>query len=174
MPAPCLFFSCRPCPALLLSPPTCPVLLPALGFGVGVARLRCSPPLAARPLSFRHWPASGGAFELLSASPACMSSSVLLWRPGERRARQRLVCWAPMPHPAPAAGRVRLAERVGAVQSESTTARSRGRWEACTSPVSPRESREKPGPPTAPSTLFPWVESERAARPSRRTSAARG
>lgn len=108
MPAPCLFFSCRPCPALLLSCPPPPHFASSTGLsGVGVARLRCSSPShspAARSLSFRHWPASGGAFELLSASPACMSSSVLLWRPEERRARQRLVCWAPMPPPRPCRG----------------------------------------------------------------------
>lgn len=51
----------------------------------------------------------------------------------------------------------------------STTARSRGcRCRCWPAPVSPRpspmllrESREKPGPPTAPSTLFPSVDSEK-------------
>lgn len=51
----------------------------------------------------------------------------------------------------------------------STTARSRGcRCRCWPAPVSPRpspmllrESREKPGPPTAPSTLFPSVDSKK-------------
>lgn len=122
------------------------------------------PPLAARSLSFRHWPASGGAFELLSASPACMSSSVLLRRRGERRARQQLVCWAPMPPPHPRCGK----GEAGGARGISGSSLCRpphapgGAREACTSPVSPCASpcscvraERSPGRPPPRALYFP-------------------